>query len=253
MRLLIRTNLLQVICDSEILEQASCIYVWPERPHIELPTTMNLPFFTSCDPHHQHSHPHGPAELHEPDVGNTNEVDHVPYLSCSSWPPIAKSWIDRKRPFNWPSKEIIQIIVSKGCRIVHKPHELSKDKESEFRFSFSEAERILFGTFTCDQRKCFVAFKAFMKYSICKLEYETKYDINLSSYCLKTVFLWTCETFPACICQNTSGWSMCLLYMIDLLRIFLKIGNLPGYLIPACNLLDTVKHSPRLRIGSKKV
>ena len=73
-----------------------------------------------------------------------NSVDIVPYVSCLTWPPIAEPWIHRKRPCSWPSKVTIRAIVSKGCRIVHKPHELSTNKEFEFRFSFSEAELILF-------------------------------------------------------------------------------------------------------------
>ena len=105
-----------------------------------------------------HFSQHGPASLISNYFASLNDVDSVGYFSCSTWPPIAKSWIDRKRPSNWPSKETIQTIVSKGCRIVHKPHELSAVVDAEFRFSFSEAELILFGTLTCDQRKNFIAF-----------------------------------------------------------------------------------------------
>ena len=119
-----------------------------------------------------HEFQHGPARSMKFDSAYLKEVDRVSYVSCSSWPRIANAWIDRKRPCNWPSKETIQSIVSKGCRIVHKPHEMSKRRRTEFRFSFSEAERILFGTLTCDQRKCFVAFKALIKYGIYELEYK---------------------------------------------------------------------------------
>ena len=129
---------------------------------------------------------------------------------------------------------------------MQKPHELSENKITEFRFSFSEAESILFGTLTCDQRKCFIAFKALIKYIIYKLEYATKVEINLSTYCLKTVFLWACETFPAYIWENLNGWSMCLLYMIDLLNICLKNRNLPGYFVPESNLLDNKTNSASL-------
>ena len=169
--------------------------------------------------------------------------DKVGYFSCSSWPPVALRWIDRKRYCNWPSIVTIQTIVSKGCRIVHKSHELSKNKVTEFRFSFSEAELILFKTLTRDQRKCFIAFKAVMKHIIYKLVNKTRDEIKLNSYCLKTIFLWACETIPANYWQATNGWSMCLLYLIDQLLSCLERGNLPGYFIPESNLLDAMKWS----------
>ena len=186
---------------------------------------------------------HGPAISMKCDSTKLSETDHVPYLSCSSWPPIAKSWIDRKRPSNWPSKETIQTIVSKGCRVVPKPHGRSGEDETEWRFSFSEAEGILFGTLTCDQRKCFTAFKALIKYIIYKLEDKSKEEINLSTYCLKTIFLWACETIPVDHWHTTDGWSKCLLYMIDNLYISVKARQIPGYFIPECNLSDTMKQS----------
>ena len=196
----------------------------------------NVPFYL-------HSFQHGPASKIIYFAPFTNETDQVPFYSCSSWPPIAESWIDRERPCNWPSKETIHDIVSRGCRVVHKPHELSVEKETEFRFSFSEAERILFDKLTCDQRKCFIALKTLIKYCVYKLECKTHKDINLSSYCLKTIFLWTCETIPADHWETTNGWSECLLYMIDRLYAFVKAKHLPGYFIPENNLLDNMEQS----------
>ena len=188
--------------------------------------------------------PHGPAKQFKhfnvkPHV-SIPHFDSVPFHSCSSWPAVAKPWIDRERPCNWPSKETIQSIVSKGCRIVHTPHVLCQGQETVFRFSFSEAETILFRTLTSDQKKCFVAFKSLLKYGIEKLK-NKKDENNLSSYCLKTIFLWACETISADHWQTTNGWSRCLLYMIDQLHSCVKTGKLPGYFIPETNLLDTMK------------
>ena len=188
--------------------------------------------------------PHGPAKqftrfIEKPHV-SIPCLDSVLFHSCSSWPPIAKPWIDRERPCNWPVTETIQTIVSKGCRIVHTPHVLCQGQETVFRFSFSEAETILFRTLTSDQRRCFVAFKSLIKYVIEKLK-NKNYEINLSSYCLKTIFFWACETIPADHWQTTNGWSRCLLYMIDQLHSCVKFEKIPGYFIPETNLLDTMK------------
>ena len=168
-------------------------------------------------------------------------MDEVYYFSCSSWPPIARTWVDRERRSKWPSKEIIQEIVSKGCRIVHKPHPSSRDPDAEFRFSFSEAELILFNTLHVDQKKCFIAFKALVKYGVCRSEIITNEDINLSSYSLKTIFLWSCEIIPIDQWHTTNGWARCLLYMIDQLYACLKSRTLPGYFIPECNLMDSIE------------
>ena len=167
--------------------------------------------------------------------------DAVFFYSCPSWPPLAQTWIDRERRSKWPSKEIIREIVSKGCRIVHKSHPSSTDPDAEFRFSFSVAELILFDALSIDQKKCFIALKALIKHTIYRSEFITKNKIDLSSYHLKTIFLWTCETIPADQWQTTTGWARCLLFMIDQLYACLKSKTLPGYFIPECNLMDSIE------------
>ena len=169
------------------------------------------------------------------------DKDEVKYFSCSSWPPIAQTWTDRERQSKWPPKEIIQEIILKGCRIVHKAHPSSKDPDAEFRFSFSVAELILFKTLSVDQKKCFIAFKALVKYKISRSKILTKNEIDLSTYHLKTIFLWTCETIPADQWHTTNGWARCLLYMIDQLYACLKSRTLPGYFIEESNLMDSIE------------
>ena len=127
---------------------------------------------------------------------------------------------------------------------MHTPQVLSREKDTNvFRFSFSQAELILFETLTYAQKNCFIAFKALIKYCITKLQNKPD-EINLSSYCLKNIFLWTCETISADVWQITNGWARCLLYMIDHLYSCVEVGNLPGYFIPEINLLD-ILNRPR--------
>ena len=172
---------------------------------------------------------------------DTPDTDRVQYFSCSSWPPIARTWIDRERRSKWPSNKIIREIVSKGCRIVHKSHPSSIDPDAEFRFSFSVAELILFNTLSMDQKKCFIAFKALIKHKIYRSEIITQSEIDLSTYHLKTIFLWTCETIPADQWQTTNGWARCLLYMIDQLYACLESRTLPGYFIEESNLMNSIE------------
>ena len=182
------------------------------------------------------------VDLQRPKIGPSftgrSKTDHVYYFSCSSWPPIAQNWIDRERRNKWPSNEIVREIVSKGCRIVHKSHPSSRDPDAEFRFSFSVAERMLFDALSVDQKKCFIAFKALVKYRIYRLEIITNNEIDLSSYHLKTIFLWTCETIPAEQWQTHDRMgkmsslhdrpAVCLLEMQNIARLFHSGMQSPG-------------------------
>ena len=176
------------------------------------------------------------------------EHDEVLYFSCPSWPPTAASWIDRTRPHGWPSVETIQRIISMGCRIVHKRHTKSRDANAavEYRFSFSAAEILLFDTLSLEQKQCFIAFKALVKSTIINLEYTTKRVIHLTTYHLKNLFLWACETIPADQWRKSNGWARCLLYLIEQLNICLSKRKMHGYFIYDYNLLDCFKPPPAL-------
>ena len=194
---------------------------------------------------------HGPAITIGNHIGILLEWDNVPYYKCPSWPPQAQEWIGRKRYNNWPSEGTIERIVSLGCRVVRKPHDMSDSIPiaTEFRFSFSVAEVILFNTLTCEQRKCFIAFKVLIKQEVYRSENETNQEIKLSTYCLKTIFLWACETIATDQWQTTTGWAKCLLYMIDQLCDSLGIKQIRDYFIRKSNLLDDFKPSQELLNG----
>ena len=177
----------------------------------------------------------GPASTKVSCLQGVDDYDEVPYFSCSSWPPIAESWICRERQCDWLSKETIEKIVSIGCRVVHKAHERTKERDTKFRFSFSTAELILFETLSSTRKKCFIAFKALIKYGLYRSESG---DLKVSTYCLKTIFLWTCESISADQWESADGWARCLLALIDRLYECLKSRNLPGYFIRESNLLD---------------
>ena len=102
--------------------------------------------------YHKKSFSRGPAITYIPHDDREPESDEVYYLCCPSWPSIAQTWIDRERRSKWPPEEMIREIVSKGCRIVHKPHPSSRDPDAEFRFSFSVAEVTLFDALSVDQK-----------------------------------------------------------------------------------------------------
>ena len=124
-----------------------------------------------------------------------------------------------------------------------KAHPSSLRKGEEFRFSFSFAEKILFGKLTLQQKKCFVAFKTIIKFTTHKLEILQNSETKLKTYHLKTVFLWACETIEAQEWETSQGWANCLLYLIDQLIICLNKMTLPSYFIPENDLFDEVRTS----------
>ena len=203
--------------------------------------------------------PHGPASKATHSYAERPKTDFVLSWSCPKFPPCAQAWIHRER--KWPSPEIIQEIISKGCHIVHKSYksfeekndknEDGENKESEYRFSFSIAEaRGLFESLSSEQKQCFIAFKALVKYTMYKI--KSADAKKLTTYHLKNIFLYTCETIPADRWQTTDGWAGCLLYLIDQLSICLNEEKMAGYFVPEYNLLDIFTPS-QLKLLSDEV
>ena len=171
----------------------------------------------------------------------TLNKDFVCHCPCASWPPQAKSWVTRRRVSNWPTREIIERIVSMGCSVVPKPHPESQKPAIEFRFSFSNAELILFEEMILEQKNCFITLKALVKYATGELKLSDGGRQMLSTYHLKTIFLWACETIEAKHWKTTRGWVNCLLFLFDQLIICLEQKSLPSYFISECNLLDGIE------------
>ena len=172
----------------------------------------------------------------------SNKFDLVHYLPCSVWPPQAESWIERERPSHWPTQEMVRFIVSQGCGIVKKAHPSSLKPKIEYRFSFSFAEVILFETLTVDQKDCFVSFKAIVENIVSSLKVNTKKELKITTYHLKTIFLWACESIDPGQWKTMEHWADCLFLLIDKLQNCVKNRFLPGYFIPECNLLDDLQH-----------
>ena len=147
----------------------------------------------------------------------------------------------RHRVSNWPTRNTIERIVSMGCSVVPKPRPESQYADNEFRFSFSNAELILFREMILEQRNCFIAFKALVKRAIGKLKLQDDEMRLISTYHLKTIFLWACETIETKHWKTTRGWATCLLFLLDQLIICLGNKSLPSYFITECNLLDGIK------------
>ena len=98
-------------------------------------------------------------------------MDHVPALKLSFWPLQAQEWIDRNR--KWPSADIVQSIVDKGCQIVPRSSP-GGDIHSECRLSFSNPEAELAKLRSKDQQRAYYYFKIlFYRYKkICQFQFQ---------------------------------------------------------------------------------
>lgn len=189
----------------------------------------------------------GPALNRRDRPGGRNNYphDYVPCLRCERWTTLAGGWaVDRTRAVDWPSKELILEIISEGCHVVpvfcHDNTE-SNLSQTEWRLSFSNAEKKLIHSLATEQRQSYIMAKLIMKQVIQEMKDSvsgTTVEKAPSSYHLKTIFLWKCEEKPL------EKWRHLLESVVDLLKTLvdhLRLGNIPQYFIPENNLIDHIK------------
>ena len=162
------------------------------------------------------------------------EIDFVYSVKCAFWPGIAKPWIVRKRPFDFPSLEFCQEIASHGVHLVCKNYPNGDDRLN-WRLSFSEAEIMLVSMRSEKQKLVYFIFKSIF-YEQLKSVYDEPTDTSLSSYFVKTVMMWACEKHPLEFWENNS-YCICLEALFTDLELALRTKNLPNYFIPEINLL----------------
>lgn len=196
----------------------------------------------------------GPAlnRRDRPGMRNNYAHDYVPCLRCVKWTTMADGWVDRKRAADWPNRGLISEIVSDGCHVVPISHHDSGDDlcQTEWRLSFSNAEKKLVDSLTIEQRQSYIMAKLIMKLVIQEMKdnpAETSVEKAPSSYHLKTIFLWKCEEKPL------EEWNKLLESVVDLLKTLvdcLRKGNIPQYFIPENNLIDNLKQQDLVSVAN---
>lgn len=66
-----------------------------------------------------------------------NEVDYVAAFQLHSWQGLADEFISRKRLNDWPSTELVEKLVARGCGLVPKGMSTSRETEYEWRISYA--------------------------------------------------------------------------------------------------------------------
>ncbi|MEW8546324.1 MAG: hypothetical protein AB2693_22635 [Candidatus Thiodiazotropha sp.] len=144
------------------------------------------------------------------------------------WPEVAKEWTVRQRRFNWPSKQVIEIVVRNGCHFI-SPSNSTED--TLWKYSFSSAEKTLI-TFAVSEsmKSCFIMFKILLEYIFRGRELNIHLLLSILFHC----------------CQETQAqdWKIqpanCLLRLIKQLKLCLKHDFFPNYFVSTWNVLDDV-------------
>ena len=162
-------------------------------------------------------------------------IDNVPSIHCTFWPRSASEWTQRPRHFGWPSSHDISSIIDFGCHLVPIGHPHSDTKLTEWRISFSVAERALVWSFNLVQMQCYAVMKIILKQFI-KMKCSTK-NFVLCSYFIKTFLFWKYET------TDLNFWSpenfrRCFKFLLIEFSKCIQEGILSHYFIPGFNLLS---------------
>ncbi|XP_053387488.1 uncharacterized protein LOC123542792 isoform X2 [Mercenaria mercenaria] len=124
---------------------------------------------------------HGPAYKNPGKPGFT-ESDHVPAMSCKTWPLQAIPWIIKQCVGQWPSDDMKRYCSNTGCFVVGVGSKGSENELLEWRISTSLAERCLMFNLNITQIQCYILMKMILKTYIKPL-----YDGTITSFMCKTV------------------------------------------------------------------
>ncbi|KAK3602971.1 hypothetical protein CHS0354_016781 [Potamilus streckersoni] len=177
---------------------------------------------------------HGPSTVIR--YAADKDVVEVDTLIClrGEWPEVAKEWLERKRNFNWPTKELIEEIKAIGCNLVPIGHRLShgKELELEWRISFSKAECLLIWSLNGTQTACIECMRLFFQVFI-----SPKFPDLFSSYFIKTAMFWLIEETDSTFWQPLNILA-CLDRLLSKLITCVEEKCIQNFFIPKNNMLD---------------
>ena len=162
-------------------------------------------------------------------------IDFVPSIHCDFWPIEASEWAKRQRQFDWPSSSTLSSIKGFGFHLVPVGHPHSETKLTEWRISFSVAERILVWSFNHIQMQLYAVMKIILKQFI-KTKCSQQNQV-LCSYFIKTFLFWKFETTDMQFWRE-DNFGECFKFLITEFAQCLHDGVLRHYFIPRFILLS---------------
>ena len=197
------------------------------------------PFYPSIPEYTKHfkAKRQGPSFEHcfAPENLDPIGTDYVPCIHCAFWPNDASEWVERPRPFGWPTTQDVSSIVNFGCHLVAIGHHNSRTRSLEWRISFSLAERLLVWSFNHVQIQCYAIMKIILKEFV-KVNCNPHNQV-LCSYFIKTFLFWEYER------NNLSFWQEnnlreCIKYLLIEFHKCLNEGVIRHFFFSRFNLLS---------------
>ena len=159
-------------------------------------------------------------------------MDRAYCFRCNHWPHEALPWIQRCQLKHWPPESVLSAIVKEGCHVVPiSSAPLDLERDSEWRISFSIAERKLVYSMNHCQFICYGMMKIFLK-EVINADDD---DPCLSSYFMKTDLFWVVQN------DRRIEWTPCNLFLcfwncLKLLLSWVYRGECPNFFIPQNNM-----------------
>ena len=160
------------------------------------------------------------VQLRTPDF--TYKVDFLETVKCINWPSGMKDWRFRRREYNWPDGQTIQLVLNTGCDVILTPN-------AEIMLSFSKAETVLIRSFTPVQQKVYHVMRCFAKaelFPACSW---------LCAFHIKTLMFWSIERKPTEWWNDNNVVVICCQLLYDLYGMLCN-RCCQHYFLPNCNL-----------------
>ena len=159
------------------------------------------------------------------------EYDWAHCLKCDIWPQNARASIKRLHQSSWPSNHTIRDIVSDGVLFVPIGAKQSFFEDTEWRMSFSLAEKRLIHSMNYSQFLCYGLLKVFLKEAI-----DANEDVKglMCSYFLKTALFWEISESPSQ--WNPSSLLSCFWKCFRRLIQWVISSYCPNFFIPENNM-----------------
>ena len=180
----------------------------------------------------------GPADkrLAKPTDKGKGEADFVACLTCPDWPPSASEFLTRPRKHGWPSQSLLDKIEKAGCHVVAVGPHNSPNKEVEWSWALSMAERELTYDIGESMYICMYMLRA-IKNAHWVIEKQPNEPSIFSSYFIKTACMWVGEEMS----QDKEDIIGLAKHVIDWLLKCYKSKKMPHYIITGANLIGRLR------------
>ncbi|KAL4234149.1 hypothetical protein ACF0H5_005802 [Mactra antiquata] len=185
----------------------------------------------------------GPSCQMESLNGQQSE-DVVAAIPCDC-PRLISAWRNRPRPYDWPSRELINNVSSLKAHAVPVGYKGSPLHFLEWRIYFTLGEIRLIEHLNECQIKLIILLKMIAQEELKPICRE------MSSYVMKNIVLWLAESFPSALFQERNIIKL-LINSLKVLKQCIRNRKFPSYMIESRNLFaDRISDIEALQLCQK--